>query len=110
MQQIHIKQVHYPSGIVRNFANGSKISAFTRQWILDHTANKSAVSINKRPSGLVEHGYTIEISDADTQALTVSGNLCGDAILLNTVHQRNVDNALNAQISFVEQIAKSMEK
>ena len=24
MQQIHIKQIHYPSGIVRNFANGSK--------------------------------------------------------------------------------------
>ena len=74
MQQIHIKQVHYPSGIVRNFANGSKISAFTRQWILDHTANKSAVSINKRPSGVVEHGYTIEISDADIQALAAISN------------------------------------
>ena len=83
MQQIHIKQVHYPSGIVRNFANGYKISAFTRQWILDRTANKSAVSINKRPSGVVEHGYTIEISDADIQALTASSNLCGDVIPLS---------------------------
>ena len=79
MQQIHIKQIHYPSGIVHNFVNGSKISAFTRQWILDRTANKSAVSINKRPSGAVEHGYTIEISDANTQALAASSNLCGDA-------------------------------
>lgn len=78
MQQIHIKQIHYPSGIVRNFANGSKISALTRQWILDRTVNKSAVSINKRPSGAVEHGYTIEISDTDIQALAASCNLCGD--------------------------------
>ena len=82
MQQIHIKQIHYPSGIVRNFANGSKISAFTRQWILDRTANKSAVSINKRPSGAVERGYVIELSDADTQALAASSNLCGDTIPL----------------------------
>ena len=78
MQQIHIKQIHYPSGIVRNFANGSKISAFTRQWILDRTANKSAVSINKRPSGAVERGYVVELSDADTQSLAASSNLCGD--------------------------------
>ena len=78
MQQIHIKQIHYPSGIVRNFANGYKISAFTRQWILDRTVNKSAVSINKRPSGAVERGYTIEISDADIQTLAASSNLCGD--------------------------------
>ena len=78
MQQIHIKQIHYPSGIVRNFANGSKISAFTRQWILDRTANKSAVSVNTHPSGAVERGYVIELSDADIQALAASSNLCGD--------------------------------
>ena len=82
MQQIHIKQIHYPSGIVRNFANGSKISSVTRQWILDRTVNKSEVSINKRPSGAVERGYVIELSDADIQALTVSSNLCGDVIPL----------------------------
>lgn len=30
--------------------------------------------------------------------------------LLNTVHQRNVDNALNGQIELIELITKSMEK
>ena len=32
------------------------------------------------------------------------------SILLHTAHQRNVETTLNAQISFVEQITKSLGK
>ena len=40
--------------------------------------------------------------------LNILGNSL--AILLYTAHQRNVETTLNAQISFVEQIAKSLGK
>ena len=40
--------------------------------------------------------------------LNILGNSL--AILLYTAHQRNVETTLNAQISFVEQITKSLGK
>ena len=40
--------------------------------------------------------------------LNILGNSL--AILLYTAHQRNVETTLNAQISFIELLTKSMEK
>ena len=54
-----------------------------------------------------EGDETLEAWHRATQDECVASTL---SILLNTVHQRNVDNALNGQIEFIEQVIKSLEK
>ena len=60
--------------------------------------------------------WELEVHDAHelfkTSHRVTADEFLGDslAILLYTAHQRNVETTLNAQISFVEQITKSLEK
>ena len=54
-----------------------------------------------------EGDETLEAWHRATQDECVASTL---SILLNTVYQRNVDNALDGQIEFIEQVIKSLEK
>ena len=60
--------------------------------------------------------WKLEVHDAH-ELFKTSHRVAGDeflgnslAILLYTAHQRNVETTLNAQISFIELLTKSMEK
>ena len=83
-------------------------------YTLNHCGTK--VVLTGIPVGSAYMQWELEVHDAH-ELLKTSHRVTADeflgnslAILLYTAHQRNVETTLNAQISFIELLTKSMEK